>query len=64
MTVRLREVMELPQDLPLPTMISDEAIRTFEEKLAQELEQALFTIMQSNLVVSNQKSHQFANDLE
>ena len=64
MTERLREVMELPQDLPLPTMISDEAIRTFEEKLAQELEQALFTIMQSNLVVSNQKSHQFANDLE
>ena len=64
MTVRLQEVMELPQDLPLPAMISDQAVRTFQEKLAQELEQALFTTMQSNLVVSNQKSHQFANDLE
>ena len=63
-TARLREVMELPEDLVLPNMIRDEAVRQLNEKMSQELEKALFKIMETNFVYSNQKSHQIASDLE
>ena len=56
--------MELPEDLTLPNMIRDEAVRQLNEKISQELEKSLFKIMETNFVYSNQKSHQIANDLE
>ena len=49
--------MELPEDMVLPNMIQDEAVRQLREKISQELESALFNIMEINLIVSNQKSH-------
>ena len=63
-TARLREVMELPEDLVLPNMIRNEAVRQLNEKISQELEKSLFKIMETNFVYSNQKSHQIASDLE
>ena len=49
--------MELPEDLVLPNMIQDEAVRQLNEVITQELDSALFNMMEDNLVVTNQKSH-------
>ena len=61
---RLREAMELPEDLALPNMIQDEAVRQLNEGITQELDSALLNMMEDNLVVTNQKSHQIASDLK